>query len=73
MGITLKISKNLLDPASRVSSLKIEVTFKVDHLGLTSSGYPSGTNFGDIQNLLELASRVSYLRTGVTSKVDWLG
>ena len=49
------------------------VTSKVDLLGLTSSGYPSGTNFGDIQNLLEPASRVSYLRIGVTSKVDRFG
>ena len=73
MGLNLKISKNLLDPASRVSSLKTGVTFKVDHLGLTSSGYPSGTYFKDIQNLLEPASRVSYLRIGVTSKVDRLG
>ena len=73
MGATFKISNNLLDPVSRVSSLKAGVTLKVDRLGLTSSGYPSGTYFKDIQNLLEPASRVSFLRTGVTSKVDWLG
>ena len=53
--------------------MRTGVTSKVDHLGLTSSGYPSGTYFKDIQNLLEPASRVSYLRAGVTSKVDWLG
>ena len=73
MGITLKISKNLLDPASRVSSSKTRVTSKVDRLGLTSSGYPSGTYFKDIQQLLMLVSRVSSLRIGVTFKVDCLG
>ena len=56
-----------------MSYLRTGVTSKVDHLGLTSSGYPSGTYFKDIQNLLELVSRVSYLRTRVTSKVDRLG
>ena len=73
MGKTLKISINLLDLASRVSFLKTGVIFKVDRLGLISSGYPSERNFKDIQNLLEQASRVSYLRTRVTSKIDRLG
>ena len=88
MGKTSKISINLLDLASRVSSLKTGVTFeqasrvsysrtgvtsKIDRLGLTPSGYPSGTHFGSIQNLLERASRVSFTRTGVSSKVDPLG
>ena len=69
----MKIFKNLLDPASRVSYLRTGVTSKADRLGLTSSGYPSGNNFEDIQNLLDPASRVSYLRTRVTSRVDRLG
>ena len=73
MGITLNISINLLDPVSRVSSLKTGVNFKVDRLGLTSSGYPTGTYFNDIQNLFEQASRVSYTRIGVISKVGRLG
>ena len=73
MGKTSKMSINLLDLVSRVSSLKTGVIFKVDRLGLTSLGYPSGTYFRDNQNLLELVSRVSYSRTGVTSKIDRSG
>ena len=69
----MKISENLLDLASRVSYLRTGVTSKVHHLGLTPSGYPSGTYFKDIKNLLGPASRVSYLRTGVISKADRLG
>jgi len=53
--------------SSRVSYSRTGVISKVDRLGLTSSGYPSGTYFKDIKNLLELASRVSSMRTGKSS------
>ena len=37
--------QDLLEPASRVSYLRTRVTSKVDQLGLTPSGYPSGKNY----------------------------
>ena len=36
---------------SRVSYLRTGVTSKADRLGLTQSGYPSGTNFGGTPRL----------------------
>ena len=58
----------------RTCFILLGIIFKVDRLGQTSSGHPSGENFfmKNIPKLLDLAS-VSYIRTGLISKIDLLG